>query len=128
MTRRLAPLMAFLLAACSAEPKPPTTVAVGDTGGARSARLPDSLALAVPGGAVWFTAGRDARAPSGAPCVERVMEIRRGAQRTAIPLLYTGETPRLVNDSTIEAHIWLHCTPGNLYRVNLRTGFPVHVK
>jgi hypothetical protein len=56
------------------------------------------------------------------------MQIRREGQNIAIPLLYTGSTPRLVNDSTIEAPIWLNCRPGNVYQVDLKTGRPVRVK
>lgn len=88
----------------------------------------DSLALRTPSGDVWFTGARQATDDSGNACRERVMEIRQGSRRTSIPLLYTGAKPRLVNDSTIEAAIWLHCRPGNVYRVNLRTGQPVRVK
>jgi hypothetical protein len=89
---------------------------------------PDSLALATPLGEVWFTGARKSAGRSGDACLERVMEIRDSGRRVAIPLLYTGETPRLVDDSTIEAAIWLHCRPGNVYRVNLRTGLPVRVR
>jgi hypothetical protein len=56
------------------------------------------------------------------------MEIRWSGKITAIPLLYTGAAPRLVNDTTIEAAIWLHCRPGNVYHVDLHTGRPVRVK
>ncbi len=126
MTAPRLPLMALLLAAC---------------GGAREAAVvrdsvpptppppADSLALSAPGGVeVWFTASRRAADSAGQPCVERVMEIRRDSTRVAIPLLYTGSAPRLVNDSTLEAPIWLNCRPGNVYQVNLRTGQPVRVK
>lgn len=92
------------------------------------AALPDSLALVTPLGEVWFTGAREAHDDSGGSCQERVMEIRRAGKRTAIPLLYTGAAPRLVDDSTIEAAIWLRCRPGNVYRVNLRSGQPVRVK
>ena len=86
----------------------------------------DSLALRAPGGAeVWFTASRDAVDSAGRACVERVMEIRRDGQRIHIPLLYTGHPPVLLNDSTIRASIWLHCRPGNRYRISLRTGQPL---
>lgn len=91
--------------------------------------VPDSLALAAPGGVeIWFTGARQATDSTGQPCTERVMEIRREHRRVVIPLLYTGERPRLVNDSTIEVPIWLHCRPGNVYRVNLTTGQPVRVR
>jgi hypothetical protein len=86
----------------------------------------DSLALTAPGGVeVWFIATRPAKDSAGTPCVERAMEIRRDGGRVAIPLLYTGEAPTLVDDSTLRAHLWLHCRPMRLYEVNLRTGRPV---
>jgi len=94
-----------------------------------TARPADSLALRTSSGTeVWFTASRRDTDTAGSPCVERVMEIRSEGRKVAIPLLYTGSPPRAVNDSTIEAAIWLHCRPGNVYRVNLRTGQPLRVR
>jgi hypothetical protein len=96
---------------------------------AQAPRPADSLVLTAPGNVeVWFTDARSARDSAGRTCVERVMQIRRNGQRIAIPLLYTGSIPRLVNDSTIEAPIWLDCRPGNLYQVDLNTGRPARVK
>jgi uncharacterized lipoprotein len=96
---------------------------------AQAPRLADTLALVAPGGVeVWFTDSRSARDSAGKSCVERVMQIRRAGQKIAVPLLYTGSTPRVINDSTIEAPIWLNCRPGNVYQVNLNTGRPVRVK
>jgi hypothetical protein len=92
-------------------------------------RPADSLLLTTPAGIqVWFAAARMAQDSGGTRCIERVMEIRSEGRVTPIPLLYTGTPPRLVNDSTIEATIWLNCRPGNVYRVDLRTGQPVRVK
>jgi len=89
----------------------------------------DSLVLTTATGAqIWFGAARPARDSAGTSCTERVMEIRADGRTTPIPLLYTGETPRMVNDSTIEAAIWLNCRPGHVYRVDLRTGQPVRVR
>lgn len=89
----------------------------------------DSLALTAPGGVeVWFADSRVATDSAGTACTERVMEIRRDGRHIHIPLLYTGSAPRLVNDSTLEVPIWLHCRPGNIYRVNLTTGQPTRVK
>ncbi len=119
-------LLALLLVGCGGE-HGARRAADADSGSAAS-RVADSLALRTPSGDVWFTGSREAADDSGNACRERVMEIRQGARRTAIPLLYTGEPPRLLNDSTIEAAIWLHCRPGNVYRVNLHTGQPVRVK
>lgn len=94
-----------------------------------AATVPDSLALRAPDGTeIWFTDWREATGDDGGECLERVMEIRRGADTVPIPLLYTGAVPTLVNDSTIRARIWLNCTPGNTYEVDLRTGFPTHIK
>jgi hypothetical protein len=33
-----------------------------------------------------------------------------------------------VNDSTIEAPVWLHCRPGQVYQVNLATGQPTRTR
>ena len=115
----------LVTAACSGKPQ---AAPARDTVVA-APRPADTLVLTAPRGVeVWFTDSRNARDSSGQECVERVMQIRRGEQRIAVPLLYTGSTPRLVNDSTIEAPIWLHCRPGNVYQVDLKTGRPVRVK
>jgi hypothetical protein len=104
-------------------------VPAADTTAVAPARLPAELALSAPNGVeVWFTDSRSAADSAGTACVERVMQIRRDGKEIAVPLLYTGARPRLVNDSTMEAAIWLHCRPGNVYRVNLRTGLPERVK
>lgn len=116
--------------ACTVErtPQPSADRGPGATARHSAPASADSLALVTPLGEIWFTGEREATDASGASCRERVMEIRQDGRRTAIPLLYTGEAPRLVDDSTIEAAIWLHCHPGNVYRVNLRTGQPVRVR
>lgn len=127
---RSALALLLVVPACSAERAPDRSA--GTERGAPAGHTPpapaDSLALATPLGEIWFAGAREATDESGASCRERVMEIRQDGRRTPIPLLYTGEAPRLVDDSTIEAAIWLHCRPGNVYRVNLRTGQPVRVK
>jgi hypothetical protein len=113
-----------LLGACGGE-KPSPAPAQQE-----AARPPaDSLALTLPSGVeIWFTASRTATSAEGQGCIERVMEIRDGTTRRLIPLLYTGASPRLINDSTIEADIWLNCRPGNVYQVNVRSGQPVRVR
>lgn len=93
------------------------------------AAVSDSLILTTGAGyRVYFSASREGRDSTGRSCTEWAMAVRRDSGRTAIPLLYTGETPRIINDSTIEAAIWLHCRPGNRYRVNLATGYPSRVR
>jgi hypothetical protein len=86
----------------------------------------DSLAMVVGDGQeVWFTLARTGRAPDGTTCVERGLEIRTGAKRLPVPLLYTREAPVLLNDSTMRAVLWTNCKPGEAYRVDLRNGRPV---
>lgn len=108
--------------ACSGPPgrEPPAP-------GSVTSDLPsDSLVLTSTAGAeIWFTLARGAMAANGQRCVERGLEIRQGSKRVPIPLLYTGSPPVLLNDSTLRAILWTHCTPGHPYRVNLRTGHPV---
>jgi hypothetical protein len=71
--------------------------------------------------------GRADTSADGRACLERVMEIRAGGRAVPVPLLYTGEVPTIANDSTLQVHIWRHCAPADLYRVNLRTGQPTRV-
>lgn len=119
-------LLALLVLAGGCGTREKQEEAVSDVAAAWSS---DSLALTAPDGTeIWFRGARPAADTNGITCVERSMEIRRGGQHIAIPLLYTGSLPRLVNDSTIEAAIWLNCRPGNVYQVNLRTGQPTRVR
>lgn len=86
----------------------------------------DSLVLTNGAGVeIWFTLAREANGADGAACVERGLEIRRANSRVNVPLLYTGTAPVLLNDSTMRAILWTHCTPGDAYLVNLRSGHPV---
>ena len=86
----------------------------------------DSLVLSNAAGVqVWFTLARSAANAEGQACVERGLEIRRGGTRVKVPLLYTGTTPVLVNDSIMRAILWTHCRAGDAYLVNLRTGHPL---
>ena len=73
---------------------------------------------------VWFTLARSDSALGGRSCEERGIEIRRDGKRLPVPLLYTAETPVLINDSTIRARLWTHCMPGDPYLINLRSGRP----
>jgi hypothetical protein len=74
--------------------------------------------------AIWFTSARTDTSAEGTACRERVMEIRVRDRAIPVPLLYTGEVPTITTDSTVEVHIWRHCVPADLYRVNLKTGQP----
>ena len=114
-----AAVCALALAACD-KSKPEAATA------SASAVPADSLALTAPGGVeVWYIGTRAGRDSTGATCIERAMEIRRDGIVTRIPLLYTGDAPTLVNDSTLRAYLWLNCRPMRLYEVNLRTGRPI---
>jgi hypothetical protein len=129
--RRAALLTLFLGAGCTGDPPPPDSRPRPDLPVADSEypTLPDSLALTAPGGAaVWFSGARVGTDSLGGTCTERGLVIVRGDSRILVPLLMTGATPELVNDTTIRARIWLHCRPGNTYEVNLRTGTPTRVQ
>jgi len=83
------------------------------------------MAASAPGVEIWFTLTRPARSSTGASCVERGLEIRRAERRIPVPLLYTGESPTILNDSTMRAVLWTDCHPLTAYLVDLRTGQPV---
>jgi hypothetical protein len=86
----------------------------------------DSLALAGRHGIeIWYSISRPATGTGGSQCVERGLQIRRGGERIQVPLLYTGDTPTLINDSTMRATLWTNCRPVATYLVDLRTGRPV---
>jgi hypothetical protein len=111
---------ALLAPGCRPDRPPPPEKA--DTGTAPA----DSLVLSDPHGIeIWFTLARTARGSDGKQCVERGLEIRRGGTRVPVPLLYTGETPTLLNDTTMRAMLWTQCKPLDGYLVDLRTGRPV---
>jgi hypothetical protein len=85
----------------------------------------DSLVATAAGGTeVWFTLARPDSA-EGRRCVDRGLEIRRGATRLPVPLLYTGTAPEILNDTMMRARLSSHCRPGDPYLVDLRTGRPV---
>lgn len=89
----------------------------------------DSSILDGPGGrTVWWTDGRRAVGADGQECHERVMEIRSPSDTVAIPLLYTGAAPVVVDDTTIEAVVWRNCLATDRYLVDLRTGRPTRVE
>jgi hypothetical protein len=116
-----APLALVLCCGCrSTPPSHASTQTLQQVGPA------DSLALTAPHDRqIWFTLARADRAAEGRHCWERGLEIRSGGVRTPVPLLYTGDPPALVNDSTIRARLWINCKAGDSYLVDLRTGHPV---
>lgn len=113
---------ALLLVACNREP------ARQPAAGKPAPPPAPELALVVDDStSLWFTSGRRDSSSTGTSCIERLLEIRQGSRVTPVPLLYTGEAPVRVNDSTVQVHIWLGCMPTDPYRVNLRTGQPTRV-
>jgi hypothetical protein len=83
------------------------------------------LVLSTTGAAeVWFGDARESRDSAGTPCTERTLEIRGPQGRRIVPLLYTLDTPIVLDDTTIRARLFTDCRPGPAYRVDLRTGLP----
>lgn len=117
------------VASCGGQPRAEAPAVQGAATAAETsgpAAPADSLVFRTPRGVeLWYTLAREARDSAGTACLERVLEIRAGDRRIPVPLLYTRDVPRLVNDSTVSARIWNRCAPGDEYRVNLRTGQPV---
>jgi hypothetical protein len=116
------PVVAMLLLSCAGSGSEGAATQDSTTTGV----LPDSLASTAPGGVeIWFTLARPGRTPEGTPCIDRAVEIRHGATRTPVPLLYTGEVPRIVNESTARAILYTRCRAGEAYLVDLRSGRPI---
>jgi hypothetical protein len=120
-----------IVAAVSCRPAESADRTAADSGAtsAAAAGPADSLAASSPNGLeVWFTLARDDQAADGHHCTDRTLEIRRDTSRIAIPLLYTGEAPRIVNDTTLEAVLYRGCRPLARYRVDTRTGQPTPMR
>ena len=120
---------AALLVACAAEGA--REAARDSTAAADTAPAPpDSLALRLADGIeVWYTMARPADSAGGSTCLERTLEIRHpGGTRVGVPLLYTRDLPKAVNDSTLEARLSGDCVPGELYRIDVRSGRPTPVR
>lgn len=115
----------MLLAGCGARGEPEAG-AVPEVGEAPPA---DTLVLALPGGStVWLAEGRKAKDSSGAPCVERSVEIRRDTVRLKVPLLYTTAAPTRLDDSTIRAELSRDCRVTQVYKVGVRDGLPHRIE
>ena len=85
----------------------------------------DSLVSTLPGGyEIWLTLAR-ADSGAGGRCTDRAVEIRHEGRRTPVPLLYTSAPLEPVSDTTFRARLSDHCTPGDRYLVDVRTGRPV---
>ncbi|HEU4828799.1 MAG TPA: hypothetical protein VFT04_06360 [Gemmatimonadales bacterium] len=126
LRRMQAAVLAGILA-CGGERTPETAASAGDP--VPPPAPADSLVLAVGGATVWHTLSRGDTNPAGEPCLERTLEIRRdGAPPVRVPLLYTRDVPRIIDDSTLEARVYLDCTPGDRYRIDMRTGQPTPIR
>ena len=122
-------LAAALLAGGCGGGGTPRDVATDSTAAAPPAP-PDSLALSLADGIeVWYTMARPADSAGGTRCLERTLEIRHpGGTRVGVPLLYTRDLPKVVNDSTLEARLSGDCVPGERYRIDTRSGRPTPVR
>lgn len=118
-------LLGLALVAASCRPERPPVSRETASADSAPAQPAAQLVLTAPGGAeVWFGDARHSRDSAGTPCIERTLEIRGPAGRRIVPLLYTLDTPTVLDDSTIRARLYTDCRPGPLYRVDLRTARP----
>jgi hypothetical protein len=117
------PLLALLSLACDGG-TPPASARTPTADSLAPQPTPQLVLRASGGSEVWFGDARESRDSAGAPCTERTLEIRGPAGRRIVPLLYTLDTPTVLDDSTIRARLYTDCRPGRFYRVNLRTGLP----
>ena len=76
---------------------------------------------------VWLTVGRVGRGPTGAPCLERGIQLRKGPLRIPVPLLYTSELPVVVRGKLV-ASLSTNCVSGDDYSVDARTGQPTKLE
>lgn len=115
-------LAAGCLAACGPAEEPPPPIEAG----LPVATAPEAALASrpVPGVEIWFMEGRPAHDSTGFECVERTLEIRDSTGTRRVPLLYTLDAPTRLDDSSVRAQVFLHCQPGQAYRINLRTGLP----
>lgn len=110
----------FLLGACGETPKPPATASAP----VRSPGTADSLVLALPDSTtVWLVRGRDAVGAGGVPCHEHSVELRKGARRVMVPLLYTRSAPRLEHGK-LYATLSNGCVDVAEYAIDPVTAYP----
>lgn len=112
------------LLACQREAPPPEDAAPPAAPAAAPTPAAELVLTTSSGTELWFGDARESRDSAGTPCVERTLEIRGPAGRRIVPLLYTLDTPTVLDDSTVHARLFTDCRPGPVYRVDLRTGLP----
>jgi hypothetical protein len=113
-------LVLALLTACGRDTPPPDQPPAAEPAGPAPERL-----LTTPSGVeVWFGDSRESRDSAGATCVERSLELRGPGGRRIVPLLYTLDTPTVLDDTTMRARLYTDCRAGRAYQVDLRTGLP----
>jgi hypothetical protein len=115
-------LLAIGLMACSESGRHPPAIPDSTSSTGSSA---DSLIMTLADSTgVWRVAGRADTSSAGAICTERLLELRRGDRRLPVPLLYTLDAPKAINDSTLRAALYRHCEVQAWYLVDTRTGLP----
>ena len=109
-----------LLVACS-KPAPPSST-LSTPAGPPAPR--DSLVLTLPDSTtVWLLAGRKGVAADSSTCDEWSIQVRKGADRHLVPLLYTRHAPRLARGKVLAIQS-NHCVDGDVYMIEPATGYP----
>ena len=84
----------------------------------------DSLVLTLPDSTeVWLVQGRQGIAADGSTCVERGVQLRKGARRDLVPLLYTRTAPAWV-DGKLLATLSNRCADVATYTIDATTAQP----
>lgn len=84
----------------------------------------DSLVLTLPDSTeVWLVKGREGIAADGSTCVERGVQLRKGARRDLVPLLYTRSAPEWV-DGKLLATLSNRCADVATYTIDATTAQP----
>ena len=118
----------LLLSACQRAPAPGMTRDSAATARVVDSAPPDTHILDFDDGTeVWLTAGRVGRGPTGAPCLERGIQLRKGPLRMSVPLLYTSQLPVVIHGRLV-ASLSTNCVSGDDYAIDPRTAQPTKLE
>jgi len=120
--------LVMLLPACQRAASPATTRDSTATARVVDSAPPTTHILDLQDGTeVWFTVGRVGHGPTGAPCLERGIQLRKGPLKMPVPLLYTSALPVVVRGKLV-ASLSTGCVSGDEYSIDLKTAQPTRIE